>query len=666
MTTDSTVTRAATAASSRGARLDWIALSLCLAVAVLCIAALPLQVLQAMELRIYDIRARMVAPMIPRSPEIVIIEIDDRSLRMLEADLGRWPWPRSTIADVISYCSEARTIALDIIFPESDVSHPDGDLALAKATEAHGGIISSVYFDNQGRRDLQRRNLADYGLASASRGQESYLEHDSWIAPFPALRDASARLGHVNYVTEFDGILRRHHAVLAVGETGFPSLALAAVAHFKGVPNHDIRFEDDTLVVGAHRMLLDERGRFRFCPSSRGYTRVSIGDVLLASRQPSRAGTARQLFRDKIVFIGSTATGLQADRQVTPMGPYIPGVFSHAIAADNLLSGHSYKVPAHSLQVLFIVVICLVPGFLRVQQPRMMVTVATGLILVVLVLMFAGLYAGRLMLPTAMPIIGAIFSCTVLGVRRWNIERMRRRELEQLDAAKQLFTDMLVHDMRNQVQPILMALDLLRMTAADDDSRMITITDTARVTSKRLLGLINGLLDVRKMQEGRMQLHRQIVDPVAIVCETMHEFTVAADTARVAMDYTTPNIEPRECRIDPRLLSRMVENLIWNSIQHAPHRSLIELGCAFLDDSTFEFWIANHGQPIPVHGQEDIFEPFISGDEAAKRFAKGGTGLGLAFCRMAAASHGGSIKIESPCYDTDGVKVIVRLPIDGK
>ena len=79
---------------------------------------------------------------------------------------------------------------------------------------------------------------------------------------------------------------------------------------------------------------------------------------------------------------------------------------------------------------------------------------------------------------------------------------------------------------------------------------------------------------------------------------------------------------------------------------------------------TMEFFVANHGRPIPVEAQEHLFMAFVSGRELEKeRKAMPSTGLGLTFCKLAAEAHGGKILLKSPmAKGGDGVVVTLRFP----
>ena len=113
---------------------------------------------------------------------------------------------------------------------------------------------------------------------------------------------------------------------------------------------------------------------------------------------------------------------------------------------------------------------------------------------------------------------------------------------------------------------------------------------------------------------------------------------------------------------DRQMISRVIMNLIWNAIQHAPENSEIEIDCGTENDQPLVS-VANRGPIIPVKFQNHLFKPFHGGaNEGLSGVLSDSTGLGLAFCKLAIEAHGGRIQVESPWqrYD-DGVLVTITF-----
>ena len=602
-------------------------LAVCLAAAMVAIGCALLPGVQLVEHRFYDLRARQLARSTQPSDEIVVVALDDASLQRLEPELGRWPWPRALFAEVLQVLTPARTVLIDILFSEPDLRDPAGDNALVEAVRQHDGVILAAYLT------LEEEPPADR-LARATGA----------VAPFEALAGAATAMGHVNYLADRDGVTRDQLTAIAMDGTVYPSMALAGIRHFTG----DGLFQPGT----------QTDGRLPLLQSQKSHRVVPIADVVAAARGNAPSALA-DLFKDRMVLIGSLATGLEDDRQVTPLSVYTAGVSVMATAADNLLQDQYVRIPAGWVAPLMILFLALVPALARPDRPLALVTLALsagGM----LALFAAMALRTRLMLPLVGPGLGLVLSCSGLGVAHWIGERNRRRTLEALDRAKQQFTDMLVHDLRNQSAPIVAALSLLEKRVGDADEKGLCLVRSAQSGARRLVSRVSCLLDIRKMSEGKLTLDLATVALRPLVDDVAQGLRVSAERAGVEVLVHGE----ASARADEDVLRRVVENLLLNAIQHATLGTTIEMACREGSAGEVMLVVGNSGQVIPPAGLQDMIHPFVSGARAQGRGVRlHGTGLGLAFCDVAVRAHGGTIRFESPRKKSgDGVDVLVSLP----
>lgn len=642
----------------QGSRLRILATALILVLAADLLPGLR-DLLRTFEQRLYDLRVQQVAMWSAPSDEIVIVGIDDHSLEAFEGTLGRMPWPRHIYADLIEQCSAARVIAMDIFFPEADRQRPASDQRFIAAVAGHGGVVSSAYFDNKPRQPMIPEGLERFALPGLAPESARLASTLSVSAPVPALMNASARIGHVNYLTERDGVLRTHMAVIQSGGRVYPSLAFAAAMLARGVDGATL--SDGRLRWGASVVDLDSLGRFRFFPTVRTPRTYSIADVL--PRDGEAAAVPPSTFEGKVILVGSMATGLTADRQVTSLGPYVPGVLNNAVAVDNLLTGRFIVLPPPYWRYVLLLGFCVVPLLVKFRRPG-----AVFLIGVLGAVVYAGvsvlmMHHWRIMIPATLPLLGLIASCTAVAGSNWRQERGRRIELEQLEAAKQGFTDMLVHDLRNDVQPILLSLELIENYGTQTTMNMDRITEGARMGATRLLSQINALLDIRKMQEGRMQLNTSRVRCDELFEAIVGQYAPAAERANVELNLAVSPEAMTAFEADPEIMSRVLGNLVWNAVQHADKDSGIELGWE-ADDGEVRLYVSNHGQVIPPDLKARLFTPFVAGRADSKHVGRVSTGLGLAFSKLAIEAHGGTIELASPWPGhEDGVQVRIVVPV---
>ena len=306
--------------------------------------------------------------------------------------------------------------------------------------------------------------------------------------------------------------------------------------------------------------------------------------------------------------------------------------------------------------------LCLIPALPRFDRPLTMAVCGLGLIFadwLVSALVFVS--SGRL-LPLASPVAGVFGATAVLQAMAWSDERERRTRLEHLNQVRLQFTDMLVHDLKKRMSTILTSLSFLEKKARGE-APQAELMATVRASAERMLLEVNNLLDIRKIQECGMRPQRERIELDRLLEESLAEHRPAADLAGVRFRPVAAGAVTLSA--DRHMLARMMTNLLWNAIQHAPEGTDIEVGTAAADDRV-EIHVANRGEPIPAYKQKLMFQPFQSGLVEETGPHLDGTGLGLTFCKFAVEAHGGAIRIESPRADTrDGARIAVRLPADG-
>jgi signal transduction histidine kinase len=241
-------------------------------------------------------------------------------------------------------------------------------------------------------------------------------------------------------------------------------------------------------------------------------------------------------------------------------------------------------------------------------------------------------------------------------------ERRQRRELEQLNAAlrqledhKRQLSQMLVHDLKNPLTALVGFLEILRLDRLNTDQR--TLVESALRSGRNLSDLIGDLLDVGRIEEGRMELERRLFAPRQLLDDCAEEMRgwLAQEGKIVAIE--APEDLPL-LRADLRLMRRVVLNLLSNAIKHTPPGTLITLR-AFcyvasppLEEATaapehqIVLEVEDTGPGIPADRLDHIFEKFgrLSGESNARQDS---TGLGLTFCRLVAQAHGGEIAVSS-------------------
>ena len=274
---------------------------------------------------------------------IVIVSVDDKSL----AEFGHiQTWPRTHYARLIDALAEAgaRVVAFDLLFAESVA----GDEALEAAIKNAGNVVLPVIYAPTSTGFTSPRKLTAGG---------------GFVEPLVILQQAAAGTGHANVNPDADGIVRRLPVVLHRGNDYEPALSLATVALYLRRPqaieapvgDEELPFAGRSIPLTAnHEMLVN----YAVSPQDTGgivdFPIVSLVDVL-------HGNTDLSLFRDKIVIIGATASGL-GDTFWTPMGTIMSGVEVHASAMHTILTDNFLKTTPSAITMALIMVLALLCG----------------------------------------------------------------------------------------------------------------------------------------------------------------------------------------------------------------------------------------------------------------------------------------------------------------
>ncbi len=215
-----------------------------------------------------------------------------------------------------------------------------------------------------------------------------------------------------------------------------------------------------------------------------------------------------------------------------------------------------------------------------------------------------------------------------------------RVELEQ---ARQYFTDMIVHDLRNPLSSIIHSLELLFTAWAEMDMTIpvIQVINIALRSSHKMERLISDILDSARLQVKRNAIHISKIDVKSMVQETVEILQPSIERRR----HTFTQHLPAELPVmhgDASMLQRVLLNVLNNAIKFTPNGGEISLTVE-VDESAFYFMVRDSGPGIPPELQPYIFDVFVRGDTGNIK----GSGLGLAFCKLAVEAHGGTISVQS-------------------
>jgi len=228
--------------------------------------------------------------------------------------------------------------------------------------------------------------------------------------------------------------------------------------------------------------------------------------------------------------------------------------------------------------------------------------------------------------------------------------RRQRRELqasyEKLRESERLrdsLVHMIVHDLRSPLTAISAYLELFGQ-AAKEKLGAETQEDVANAfhATRSMIRMINGILDVSKMEAQMMKLDLRECDLVQVVGQTLDDLESLVGARRLAFE--RPAV-PARVLADREIVSRIVQNLLANALRFTPADGEVRVGVV-VEAEHVRVFVADTGPGIPPDFRESIFDKFFQVDGSALPRNRS-TGLGLAFCKMAVEAHGGRIGVDS-------------------
>lgn len=427
------------------------------------------------EMKTYDWRVRLTARPETARRDIVLVTIDEQSIRKLEPQVGRWPWPRLVHAYLVNYLARgpAKVVAYDVLLSERDLTSfkvegenwtgKESDDMLVEALKKAGNVVLAA---DASRNETETKEIADPNAAaknvetpdvvsSACRLDGPLEQRPIITPPFKGLGPAARAVGHVFNALDSDGPLRRMAPFIRVQDRTIPSLAVATAMVASDIRPDQVRLDGDRLVLGgaamplvADRLATFERTarigrralvRFngpdmsddgRLTYEQYSFFRLFYSEVQIESGQPPLVDPA--VFRGKIVVVGVTATALHDLFTVPFTKGDMPGMEVHANVIDNILSNRFMAPAPRPLAGLSIVSAALVVGCLGALLSAWW-TIGGGLaVLGVLAGLGVALFGRGVWLPVVPPMLAATTAACGGVAYQYLVEGREKRRIKRV------------------------------------------------------------------------------------------------------------------------------------------------------------------------------------------------------------------------------------------
>jgi adenylate cyclase len=417
-----------------------------IAAAVLAAAFGLLDFVRTIELQTYDLRVTATARPAEPSGSVVLIAIDNESIRRMEPLIGRWPWPRLIHATVIDYLAAAgaKVIGYDVLFPERDLrkfmvedtewTGDESDAALVDSTRRAGNVVHAAEVSSVELADPTRAlaenleapslnvRLPDFGCAEP---------RPRLTPPIAALAVAARGIGHTLFPIDANGAVRRISPVVQVGTRTIPSFAVATTMAAGATPSIDARVDEN----GNCTAMIPWRGPAENRDGQPTFTSYAFYDIFYSQQQilaGEKPGIDPALFTDRIVIVGGTAEGLN-EAFTTPFARgEINGPEVHANLVDAFLSGRSIVRAPWWVNLALVGGAALVVGIAGALLNAWWTSAVVAAVALLFTWAAVALFARGTWLPMTVPMLTLVFA--FVGDLAWKyfVEGREKRQVKKL------------------------------------------------------------------------------------------------------------------------------------------------------------------------------------------------------------------------------------------
>ncbi|HYA14664.1 MAG TPA: adenylate/guanylate cyclase domain-containing protein [Syntrophales bacterium] len=489
--------------------------------------------LRFMELKALDLRMFSRGKVTPGG-ETVIASIDEKSL----SELGRWPWPRTTLAELVDKLKGygAKAVGFDIVFSEPDQNSSlktiidlsnelkkigihdkriqgllnrkqttaNTDVALAEAINRAKNVTLGYFFYrykneaahlSEGQLEASAENIANsrYQMIKGETASDDsvFVRAYSAVTNLKPISDAAENSGYFNVFPDSDGTLRWSPMVIKFQDDYYLPLSLSLLLQYLDWPMLTLKtagYGVEGIKIGDIDIPTDESGRMliNYLGPVQTFPHYSISDIIHGRLSPDN-------FKNKIVVVGAAAIGIY-DLRVTPFSAVYPGVEIHANVIDNILHRNFLRQSVFTslIDVCTIILFGLIVGIVIPRVNAVQGVVLSLLIVTAFIVINAFIFSHfNVWLNVIYPVLTMITIYLGITIYRYITEEREKKKIRS--AFQYYLTASVINEMLKDPSKLKLGGDKKDLTVLFSDIRGFT-TISEKMTPEELVHLLNEYL----------------------------------------------------------------------------------------------------------------------------------------------------------------------------
>jgi signal transduction histidine kinase len=249
-----------------------------------------------------------------------------------------------------------------------------------------------------------------------------------------------------------------------------------------------------------------------------------------------------------------------------------------------------------------------------------------------------------------------------------NVENLLR-----VNQLREELSRMIVHDLRNPLTVVHSALEMLDSKDFQlPETKKKQYLKTAKASCDELIVLLDSLLELEKIEKGKLELQREKLKPIDLIHPVVESLKIKAEIADKSLTFTVHD-QMLIVEVDRRLFSRVLQNLVINALKYTKRGGHIHISSQFAPKPIVRRYlkttetglllsVQDDGPGIPLGEEENIFNKFTTLKPHSPEIERG-TGLGLTFCREVTNAHEGKIWVDSKIGKGSTFNVLLPLSL---